>query len=331
MQSNASRLVTMNSAIEGCRKVPIERAHGLTPDIFYQRFLTGIGKPVIVTDEMTTWQARSKWSLEFFKSRYGSDRVMPSIWPGEKYGKLMKLEDYIDYIQAPNERFAGLWIDPQTKLPRPEPTEPLPGPLYLYGWRAFDFHPELLDDVEQSPKSVEDWLCLLPQALRKVINDTTNYFSRGILIGPAGSKSNLHQDYLHSHAYLAQIAGSKKCVLFSPEDSAALYEGRVDPERPEFDKFPLFRNATAFECVLEPGEMLFMPCLWWHQVVALENSITVNYNFFNRVNFTAYLTDLLQQLPSIVNGIEKLSDAKAALGIHWTSRGFDTSEGSGHR
>jgi hypothetical protein len=323
MQSNAGGMTTMNNSLDGCRRIPIERAHGLTPEILYECYLTGSGRPVIVTDELNTWPARSKWNFEFFKSRYGSDSVVAAVWPGNKYVKMIKLEDYISYVQAPNNRVKGLWIDPETKFPRPEPTEPLPGPLYLYAWRGFIQHPELLDDIHQSPRFVEDWFPLLPPALRKVLDVATQYFSVGLLIGPEGSKSNLHQDFLHSHAYLAQIAGRKRCVLFSPEDSPALYEGRVDPDRPELDQFPLYRNATAYECVLEPGEMLFMPWLWWHQVVALESSITVNYNFFNRVNFAAYITDLLQRLPAIVGGIEEHSDAKAALGIDWTSKGFD--------
>lgn len=326
MQTNPGGSTTMNDALEGRRRVSIERAHGLTPEIFYERYLTGIGKPVIVTDELNTWMALSKWSFDFFKSRFGSDSVMGSIWPGNKYVKMMKLEDYIDYLQAPKDRAKGLWIDPETKFPRPEPSEPLPGPLYLYGWRAFDLHPELLDDIEQT-RCVEDWFCLLPEGLRKVMDRATKYFSRGVLLGPAGSTSNLHQDFLYSHAYLAQIAGRKKCVLFSPEDSAVLYEGKVNPDSPDYDKFPLFRSATAFECILEPGEMLIIPCLWWHHVVALENSITVNYNFFNRVNFAAYISNLLQHLPEIVAGIEKMPDVKAALGIDWVSKGFDSPHG----
>jgi Cupin-like domain len=323
MQKDPPGFTDPSNAIESCRRVPIERAHDLTPEIFYARYLTGLGKPVIVTDEMNTWNARSKWNLDFFKSRYGSDTVLPSVWPGTKYTKLMKLEDYIRHVQSPNEGSPGIWIDPKTKFPLPEPPEDLSAPLYLYGWRAFDFHPELLDDISQNLKSVEDWLPLLPPALHKVMNETTGFYSRGILIGPPNSTSRLHQDFLHSHAYLAQIVGRKKCTLFSPEDSAALYDGDVDPDRPALDRFPLFRNATAFECVLEPGEMLVMPNLWWHHVVALENSITVNCNFFNRVNFTAYLSDLLQRLPALVAGIEKLPGAKKALGIDWTSRGFD--------
>jgi ribosomal protein L16 Arg81 hydroxylase len=173
---------------------------------------------------------------------------------------------------------------------------------------------------------VEDWLPLLPEALREVLGRATRYFSAGVLIGPAGSVARLHTDFLHTHAYLAQIAGRKRCTLFSPEDSAFLYEGRVDPDAPNLDEFPLFRQATAFECTLEPGELLFMPWRWWHHVVALEKSITVNYNFFNRVNFTSYFNDLLKYLPSLVNGLENCPAEKATLGIDWKSRGFDFSQ-----
>jgi ribosomal protein L16 Arg81 hydroxylase len=184
-------------------------------------------------------------------------------------------------------------------------------------------HPELLDDVELSPKFMEDWLPLLPAALRRTLDQATRYFSAGILIGPKNAQIGLHHDFLETHAYLAQIAGRKRCVLFSPEDSAALYRGDVNVDAPDFEKFPLFRNATAYECTLEPGELLFIPYRWWHHVVGLEKSITVNYNFFNHVNFGAYLTHLLRDLPAVVEGLALSPEARAALGIEWTCRGFD--------
>ena len=145
------------------------------------------------------------------------------------------------------------------------------------------------------------------------------------MIGPKNAQIGLHYDFLETHAYLAQIVGRKRCVLFSPDDSAALYDGAVNPDEPEFERFPLFRNATAYECILEPGELLFIPYRWWHHVVALDNSITVNYNFFNRVNFGAFLTSLFQALPDIVDGLAQSPEARAALGIDWVCRGFDFS------
>jgi hypothetical protein len=319
----AESLFTMSKTIESCRKISIERAECPTSEIFRERYLSGSGMPVVLTDALNTWKARSKWSFDFFKSHYGSDRVVPSIWPGDKYLKVISFADYIDSLDDPTRPSSGFWIDLATKLPCAEPQCPPETPLYLTGWRAFNLHPELLDDVELSPKFTEDWLPLLPPAFARVLEENTKYLSGGFLIGPAGSIATLHSDILHTHAYLAQIVGRKRCVLFSPDDSGYLYGGKVDPDQPDFKRFPLYRHATAFECILEPGELLFMPSDWWHHVIALEKSITVSYNFFNRVNFGGYMKALFQDLPTILSELEKYPDAKAALGIQWESKGFD--------
>jgi hypothetical protein len=307
---------------------PIERTSGLTPETFYQRFLTGLGKPVILTDAINSWPALSQWSFELFKKCYGSDSVTPRTWLGPngmKFMKLMRLGDYLDYLDAPDGPSLGLWVDRTTMHPFQAPVDVSAYPLYL-AWNVFARHPELLDDVELSPKFVEDLLPLLPDAFRTILDGATKYFTAGVMIGPKNSQIGLHYDFLESHAYLAQIIGRKRCVLFSPADSAALYGGKVNVYVPDFEKFPLLQNATAYECVLEPGELLFIPFRWWHHVVGLEKSLTVNYNFFNRVNMGGYITHLLRDLPTLVDGIAQLPEARAALGIKWTCQGFDDSD-----
>jgi hypothetical protein len=313
--------MTINSPTGCLRKLPIERAHGLTPEIFHERYLSGIGMPVILTDAIDSWGALSRWSFDLFKARYGADTVGPRTYVGTKRLKLMKLSEFLDYLDAPDAPSSGLWLDPETKYPCPPPSVPDSFPLYL-GWNVFGLHPELLDDVELSPKFVEDWLPLLPPGLRKTL-DSMKYSPAGLMIGSKGAQIGLHYDFLRTHAYLAQVIGRKRCLLFTPEDSVALYKGKVNPDVPDFEKFPLFRNSTAYECVLNPGELLFMPCRWWHHVVCLEKSITVNYNFFNRVNFSGYLTRILRVLPEVLEGLEQLPDQREALGIKWKSRGFD--------
>jgi histone arginine demethylase JMJD6 len=309
--------------LESSRRVPIERTRALAPQDFLDRYLTGTGSPVIVTDALDSWRAKTAWNFEMFKSRYGSENVVASVWSNDSFRKVIKFCDYIDYLDAPPGKSPGFWIDSVTKFPVEGPTDLANKPLYLTSWRGFITHRELLDDVQLSPSFVEDWFPLLPKGFRSALDNATRYYSAGILIGPPGSQAILHQDYLHSHAYLAQIRGRKRCLLFSPEDSANLYAGKVDPDQPDMEKFPLFRNATAFECILEPGELLFIPCTWWHHVVAIEKSITVNYNFFNRVNFRAYFTDLLRQLPAFVDGLEGSPAAKESLHIAWISKGFE--------
>jgi Cupin-like domain len=304
------------------RTLPIERASDLDSATFHERFLSGTGKPVVVTDGLRSWGAMGKWDFDFFKSRYGDDSVTPMVYPEIKYLKLMKLRDYIDGLDKPVAASRGIWIDAKTRFPCDPPNVELASSLYL-SWNVFRDHPELLDDVNLSPEFVEDWLPLLPEALRAALENTNKFFAAGLLVGPAHACMGLHCDVADTHAYVAQIVGRKKCILFSPEDVGCLYDGTVDVEAPDFVKYPLLSRATAHICTLNPGEILFIPQNWWHHISALEKSIGVNYNFFNRLNIGGYMTGLLQNLPAVVAALEATSGAKEALGLNWKSRGFD--------
>ncbi|QDZ08252.1 cupin-like domain-containing protein [Sphingomonas panacisoli] len=85
------------------------------------------------------------------------------------------------------------------------------------------------------------------------------------------------------------IAGRRRFVLFPPEQVSNLYVGPpdnppplslVDPEAPDFARFPRYRDAIAAARVafLEPGDALFMPRYWWHHVTSLDpHNAMVNY------------------------------------------------------
>ncbi|KAA9130450.1 cupin-like domain-containing protein [Marinihelvus fidelis] len=93
------------------------------------------------------------------------------------------------------------------------------------------------------------------------------------------------------------LVGRRRFSLFPPEQVANLYPGPLDPTPggqvvtmadigdPDFDRFPGLREAldTGEVADLEPGDALYYPALWWHQVSALEDfNIMVNY-WWNRV------------------------------------------------
>jgi hypothetical protein len=102
-------------------------------------------------------------------------------------------------------------------------------------------------------------------------------------LGPAGTVTPLHCDY--DDNIFAQIWGSKRIFLSPPhhdeflytsEANAILFGSPVDPEAPDFEKFPLARQASMIECVVNPGEMLYVPAGWYHQVRALTFSLSAN-------------------------------------------------------
>ena len=69
---------------------------------------------------------------------------------------------------------------------------------------------------------------------------------------------------------LIQIRGRKRVVLFSPQDASNLYlQGDksliVDIDNPDLEKYPKFSSVTRHECILEPGDILFIPAMWFHR------------------------------------------------------------------
>lgn len=42
------------------------------------------------------------------------------------------------------------------------------------------------------------------------------------------------------------------------------------------DRFPDFQHASAVEAVLEPGDVLYLPPLWFHHVSALTTSVSAS-------------------------------------------------------
>jgi len=102
-------------------------------------------------------------------------------------------------------------------------------------------------------------------------------------LGPAGTVTPLHCDY--DDNIFAQVWGRKRITLVPPhheeflyvrEANPVLFGSPFDPESPDFERFPLARQALPVECIVEAGELLYVPAGWYHQVRSLGFSQSVN-------------------------------------------------------
>jgi len=102
-------------------------------------------------------------------------------------------------------------------------------------------------------------------------------------LGPARTVTPLHCDY--DDNIFAQILGSKRIFLAPPhhgdylytrEANPVLFGSPFDPEAPDFDAWPLARQAAIVEVLVQPGDMLYVPAGWYHQVRALSFSLSSN-------------------------------------------------------
>lgn len=107
-----------------------------------------------------------------------------------------------------------------------------------------------------------------------------------------GNRSRIaaHQDVPDNLACV--VAGRRRVTLFPPEQLENLYIGPldhtpagqavslVDFAAPDTDRFPRFAEALrhARSAVLEPGDAVFIPSMWWHHMEGLEAfNVLVNY------------------------------------------------------
>jgi hypothetical protein len=85
------------------------------------------------------------------------------------------------------------------------------------------------------------------------------------------------------HPAPLQVTGTKRVLLWPPSQQARLYiAGSSSPITHFSDQqrlrqqYPLFSGAQALEAVLVPGDVLYIPALWFHNVLSETFSVSVN-------------------------------------------------------
>jgi hypothetical protein len=107
-----------------------------------------------------------------------------------------------------------------------------------------------------------------------------------------GHASNVSAHYDTMDNVACVVAGERRFTLFAPETISRLYIGPIDHTMagqpvslaasapPDDERYPLFREVRdqALVAELRPGDAIYVPKLWWHQVEATSSfNALVNY------------------------------------------------------
>jgi len=230
----------------------IERIVAPSPIEFQKRYVE-VQRPVIIVGAMEDWPARQEWSPETLAERFG-DRSVPVA---SVVGKRVVNDPAIG-IPYHEERLSTC-------------IERLRGPAATDGYAMFllrETLPELEQDLRTPPFTPS-----APWSIRK------------LWMSAPDTRSPLHMDLPDN--LFAQLVGRKRVSLFSPRQEWRMYRhapwsrlpqvSRVDAEEPDLTRYPRFAAAQPLRCVVEPGELLYIPRFWWHQVRSIDFSISVNY------------------------------------------------------
>ncbi|MEM9861351.1 MAG: cupin-like domain-containing protein [Myxococcota bacterium] len=232
---------------ERVREFDIEARTGLDADAFHRHYRAA-NRPVLLPDFARAWSALQRWTFSYLKETFGDAEV--SAMDGREADP--------DYDRH------------QAKLSAPTTLG------------AF------IERLEQTPKSNDFYIVARDGALRSpalqglwddvdiddAFFETDVQKGSALWLGPGGTLTPLHHD--QSDILFVQIRGEKRVRLIAPcEESIA--EGA----RGLYGPAPLPAEVRVHEQTLVPGDTLFIPVGWWHEVEALSPSISLAINAFH--------------------------------------------------
>ncbi|NER88924.1 MULTISPECIES: cupin-like domain-containing protein [unclassified Moorena] len=154
---------------------------------------------------------------------------------------------------------------------------------------------------------------------------------RTLFWGNGGQKSHLHYD--DNENIMCQCDGEKEFLLFDITDFKYLYPATpeqfisaIDLDRLDSGQFPLLNHATPYVARIKKGDILYVPCYWWHRVTSFGRNIAVSYiineTMAQRLNVVEKLVDcdtlpvdesVKNDLLAIIRSEEKASKRNAQL------------------
>jgi len=260
-------------AVAGVRSnKEIERVSNLSEQDFHEQYFTK-AKPVIITDATDGWPAR-QWTIPSLVEKVGGNDVwIRGNTNRENYrvGKAYTIRkdtfgNYCSDLLKGNARARSSYLAVASMQQAfPQLLKELPLPKYLNNYGKLHLGPYL-------------WVAL-----------------KG------------HYEFCHydpDDNFLIMIQGRKQVRLFGI-DIESLYpnplgshgktvQSQVNCDNPDLERFPLFKNGKCEYCVLEPGEMLFIPAFYWHQVTALDTGISLN-TFYGDPGKEEFVTKLFRE------------------------------------
>jgi len=138
--------------------------------------------------------------------------------------------------------------------------------------------------------------------------------------GVAGTFTPLHADVYSSYSWSTNVVGRKLWNLFPPD--VALYLKRspenrrsehiFDVRAVDVSRFPQWPQAEEKMIVVEqhPGETIFIPSGWYHQVENITDCISLNHNWCNSVNLPSMYEAMKNEVDDVS---EAISDVKEMI------------------
>ncbi|MDH3739769.1 MAG: cupin-like domain-containing protein [Alphaproteobacteria bacterium] len=232
-------------------------------------------QPQILRGLVKDWPAVTRWTPDYLEL-LGAGKQANVVRGNREYGNPA-------FESMPLAEFFRRCFTPDAGGPR----------LYLKEYDLLGELPQLNDDIDLNMFEFDD---------AQSFHDAW--------VGQQGARTGLHCDIFNN--FLIHITGVKQIDLIPPACSAQVYPSpkfdycarlsRVDGFEPDLDRFPDFDSAmqAAVKYTMEPGDVVYIPRRWWHQVECLSPTISLSGFVVGRSDRVPYAIErLLRRLHNL--------------------------------
>ena len=248
----------------------IEDWHGVDRAVFENEILAA-NRPAVLRGLLRDWPAVKAGQLsqssvvDYFKRVDNGGVVNAMVGPPDINGRFFYTDDYQSFNFGSENVSISAALDTLVSLVK----DPEPPAIALQAMHVPDIMPSFLEE-NTMPLLNGD---IVPRVW-------------------ISNRSMIATHFDNNHNIACVVSGSRRFTVFPPEQVSNLYIGPllrtpggspisvVDLREPDYTRFPRFRQAlvSAQETVLEPGDAIYIPILWWHGVESLDTlNILANY------------------------------------------------------
>ncbi|MER6098216.1 cupin-like domain-containing protein [Streptomyces sp. NPDC001728] len=250
----------------------LERRGGLTLEEFEREYRLQ-GRPVVLEGYASDWPSVRDWTFQNLAGRCADVPVVVDSY-SSKAARRTTFGEFVTRLEQSAGRGAA--------------------PLYLQEWYYQTTAPELAQDMPELDIAQYDF--------RQDLYGEAASTNHQLWIGQQGGVTRLHQDAYSVDVMHAQIVGEKLWHIMGPD--AELLPGPGGGA--DLDALCASPDTRLTRFVLRPGDVLYLPSLWFHRIELRSDSIGLGRKCLDEANLRAHIRQRIGELLALALNPDEL-------------------------
>ncbi|MFY1583647.1 cupin-like domain-containing protein [Micromonospora sp. WMMD734] len=251
----------------------VERRKDVTPEEFVHTYRDR-NRPVVLEGFVSHWPAVRNWSFAHLAERCGTVKVVVDSYTSAR-ARETTVAEFVELLKTN--------------------VGPGASPIYLQEWLYQASCPDLAEDLPELDIAQYDFR-------RNLYGDDASV-NHQLWLGQQGGITRLHQDSYTVDVMHAQIVGTKRWYIMSPD---AELRRNADGE-PDWSAFRSSPDVELMQFDLRPGDFLFLPAAWYHRIELLTDSIGLGRKALDVKNLQKHMHQRMAELLGLLLNYDEVS------------------------